>query len=60
MPIYEYLCETCKETFSLLLKMSSGSEEIPCPKCGAPARKQISACSIGTTAEGPSCSVGGG
>ena len=60
MPIYEYLCEQCGEQFSLLLKMSSGDDNVPCPKCGTPAKKQISSCAIGPSGDAPSCNPGGG
>jgi putative FmdB family regulatory protein len=32
MPIYEYVCEGCKEPFEKLVLKSS--EKITCPKCG--------------------------
>ena len=60
MPIYEFLCDQCRERFSLLLKMSSGEEGVACPKCGGPAKRQISSCAIGSTTDAPSCNVGGG
>lgn len=55
MPIYEYMCETCNESFSLLLKMSAGTEEANCPKCGGIAKKLISACAIGSGGGDHSC-----
>jgi len=35
MPIYEYLCNSCKETFSLLQSVNSKREDSKCPKCGS-------------------------
>lgn len=35
MPIYEYRCEKCDETFEVMQKMSDPTPD-PCPKCGAP------------------------
>ena len=32
MPIYEYVCDGCKEPFEKLVLKSS--EKISCPKCG--------------------------
>lgn len=65
MPIYEYYCENCRETFSKLWKMSEADEAAPCPTCGASSRKQISACAIGgggggAFSGGPACAPGGG
>jgi putative FmdB family regulatory protein len=31
MPIYEYVCKTCGNTFEQLIR---GSEQAQCPKCG--------------------------
>jgi putative FmdB family regulatory protein len=33
MPIYEYLCKTCKKEFELLRPMSA-TDLPPCPDCG--------------------------
>lgn len=41
MPIYEYGCDQCRETFEISQKIS----EAPlgaCPKCGGPVQKLIS------------------
>ncbi len=64
MPIYEYRCTSCGETFSLLQKMGAGAAETSCPRCGSTeVEKLISACAVGGGAagsHGPSCSIGGG
>ena len=65
MPIYEYTCEKCQETFSKLRKMSEADEAAACPTCGAQAKRRISACAIGSSSGGaqpsaPSCAIGGG
>lgn len=66
MPLYEYRCSACSESFSLLQKMGTGVAETSCPKCGSPeVEKLISACSVssgsvGSHASGPACSIGGG
>lgn len=46
MPIYEFVCEKCKEEFEeLVLK----DEEVKCPKCGAKeVSKLMSACRFKT------------
>jgi putative FmdB family regulatory protein len=64
MPIYEYLCSQCRESFSLLRKMGAGEEQTICPKCGSSeVTRQISACAVGSSGSqpaGPSCGIGGG
>jgi putative FmdB family regulatory protein len=34
MPIYEYRCKACGEKFGKLVRMSTKTEEVECPKCG--------------------------
>jgi len=52
MPIYEYVCDSCDETFSLLQRVGCSEKESVCPKCAsAKVRKKLSAFS---------CSSGGG
>jgi len=41
MPIYEYLCPKCQETFEELRK-SVDDDEAPCPVCGERSRRIIS------------------
>ncbi|QVW35074.1 zinc ribbon domain-containing protein [Geobacter sulfurreducens] len=66
MPIYEYRCEDCGGTFSLLQKMGAGERETSCPACGSDrVRKLISAPAVGSSAGvapagGHACSIGGG
>lgn len=33
MPIYEYVCSRCGESFEKLVRSSSSQPEIHCPKC---------------------------
>ena len=35
MPIYEYICDRCKESFSLLQKVGATEEDTTCQKCGS-------------------------
>jgi putative FmdB family regulatory protein len=35
MPIYEYICHTCKENFSLLQKVGATEKDTVCPECGS-------------------------
>ena len=41
MPIYEYRCKQCGSKFEKLVKLSTKTSEIECPKCGAQARRKI-------------------
>lgn len=34
MPIYEYLCDTCRRRFSALVGVVAGASEVSCPRCG--------------------------
>lgn len=63
MPIYEYRCTACGESFSLLQKMGATATGTNCPKCGAAKiEKLISACSMDKSDDaftsGPSCGIG--
>jgi putative FmdB family regulatory protein len=35
MPIYEYICNACKKTFSLIQKIGTSEKDTVCPQCGA-------------------------
>jgi putative FmdB family regulatory protein len=39
MPMYEYRCEGCKETFTVMQRMGAGTDGLKCPACG---KKKIS------------------
>ena len=41
MPIYEYHCEKCGHEFEVLQKHFD-VDEMPCERCGAPAKRMIS------------------
>jgi putative FmdB family regulatory protein len=70
MPIYEYECTDCEETFSKLVRMSS-TDAIECPNCGSVnVAKQFSTFASrssgggksrsGGGSDGAACSTGGG
>ncbi|MCL5022876.1 MAG: zinc ribbon domain-containing protein [Nitrospirae bacterium] len=53
MPIYEYTCMKCNNSFSVLQKMGASENETSCPDCGAKdVKKKMSAfcCSPGNGA----------
>jgi putative FmdB family regulatory protein len=45
MPIYEYECATCRDTFE---KLVFGKEDVCCPKCGSEVKRLMSCCSFKT------------
>lgn len=42
MPTYEYRCTACNHEFELFQRMSE-EPGAPCPECGAPAERRLSA-----------------
>jgi len=62
MPIYEYSCEKCKTTFSLLQRIGSSEKDTVCPKCGSGEVKKkfsVFGCSASRSISGVSSSVPG-
>ncbi len=41
MPIYEYICKSCGERFSLLQKVSATEKDTGCPKCSSSEVKKL-------------------
>jgi putative FmdB family regulatory protein len=69
MPVYEYLCITCGNTFEHFVRSASSSEPVVCPKCaGAQVNKQFSTFASkgggglrgSSAASDAACSPGGG
>jgi putative FmdB family regulatory protein len=70
MPLYEYLCITCGNTFEQFVRSASAQEAVTCPKCASTqVNKQFSTFGMkgasgfsgtGAAANDPSCSTGGG
>lgn len=44
MPIYEYRCQVCGESFEKMVKLDAAAP--PCPACGGDVRKLVSAASF--------------
>ena len=42
MPLYEYVCTTCRNRFEKLGSMNASTEAVPCPDCGSQAARAIS------------------
>lgn len=58
MPIYEYRCTSCQNTFSKLQPMSSNNREVPCPRCGSTdTQRQLSTFASASTATASSSST---
>jgi putative FmdB family regulatory protein len=43
MPVYEYYCDRCQHKYETIRSVSRMDEPAPCPKCGDPGRRQLSA-----------------
>ncbi len=65
MPVYEYKCDDCKESFSVLQSMKVDEKDIVCTECGSSrVTKKISSFSCSSSSEGfgggaPVCGSGG-
>ncbi len=65
MPMFEYRCESCGETFEQLMRSSDRDEDLNCPSCGAKHPKKLLS-SFSATMNGigsgfeaaPSCATG--
>jgi putative FmdB family regulatory protein len=66
MPIYEYICSSCGERFSLLQKITATEKDTDCPKCRSKEVKKLmssfccSSSDAGFASSGPSRGLGGG
>lgn len=41
MPLYEYRCLNCEQTFSLLQRVGASEKDTICPQCGSSAVKKL-------------------
>jgi len=60
MPMYEYRCPDCGQSYEQLRRMSEADKDLECPNCGSPRpQRQVSkfACGSGS---GGGCSPRGG
>jgi putative FmdB family regulatory protein len=61
MPIYEYVCNDCRNKFELMRTFSKSSEAADCPRCRKKASRIMSACySKSVDSQGTTLPVGGG
>jgi len=63
MPIYEYWCTECRQSFEKLRAIGSKDSEVSCPRCGAPVKRMVSvvaALSLSREGAGEMRASGGG
>ncbi len=61
MPIYEYTCAICSNTFEKLRTMSEMDAPASCPDCGSNSKRRLSVfMSFSASAEGERTAIGGG
>jgi putative FmdB family regulatory protein len=49
MPIYEYICPSCKSEFEQMRPLSQSGDPAECPRCHKPAKRKISTFAAFTT-----------
>jgi putative FmdB family regulatory protein len=54
MPIFEYQCISCGQTQEKI--QHQAVEEIPCPHCGKPAKRQVSTLAKSSSGSAPASS----
>ena len=57
MPTYEYQCQSCKNEFAALHKISEAAP--PCPECGGEVKKKLSAPAVHGGGHKPAPNPGG-
>jgi putative FmdB family regulatory protein len=61
MPIYEYVCNSCKHKFEKMRPFSKANEGADCPRCQSKAERIISVCySKSADSHGSTQPLGGG
>ncbi len=63
MPLYEYTCQTCYNTFEKLRPVSELDADTPCTDCGSVSQRQLSvfaAVTVGASGESSPIAGGGG
>lgn len=60
MPIYEFTCDKCGNTFEELRLSSGGFKDVGCPKCGGKkVTKKMSSFAASVPASSPTAPCGG-
>lgn len=61
MPIYEYECAKCKNSFEMSRPMAARDEAVACPQCGGTQTgRKLSVVSVGADKAGAGAAAGGG
>ncbi|NUM35453.1 MAG: zinc ribbon domain-containing protein [Candidatus Brocadiae bacterium] len=61
MPIYEYLCNQCEESFETFIRSSNDQKQVACPKCeGKNLTRQFSSFGMKTSGKFTSSQSGSG
>lgn len=60
MPIYEYSCQACGQSFERLVRLSTPTESIECPQCGQRQAKRMLSAFATCGGDGGSLSFGAG
>ena len=63
MPLYEYTCQICSNTFEKLRSVKAMDDVSPCPDCGSDSQRQLSmfaSFSVGANGESEPIAGGGG
>ena len=61
MPLYEYTCQTCYNTFEKLRPVSELDADTPCTDCGSVSQRQLSVfAAVTVSAGGESSPIAGG
>jgi putative FmdB family regulatory protein len=47
MPLYEYQCQTCGNSFEKLRRMQEADRELQCPECGSGVQRLVSTFAAG-------------
>lgn len=59
MPLYEYRCAQCSQTFELLRGMENADRDVVCPKCASEEVERLLSTFSGRSGGG-GCGAGGG
>lgn len=61
MPLYEYTCTMCKNTFERLRSISRMDDDASCPDCGSTSERRLSVfMSFSTGPDGGTSAIAGG
>ncbi len=60
MPLYEYRCSQCGNTFEMLRRMQEADQDLTCPSCESEKVERLISTFARTSAGSPSSGCGGG